>query len=223
MTFENSLKLGNGIYTIPEISKILQIPYQRARNWIVNYWDKELGKFLKGQYSWSVDKSRAVGFHTLIEIYLFIQFSEAGVSNREIIKAHKELSKTFNTAFPFAKKEILNSIECDGKKIVFNYHGSIINLDGTNQINLTLVKAFFSKLEFDEELIASRYWPLGKEKSIVIDPKRKFGHPILSDSNIYPETIYNLYKGGESIESIMFMYDISKIEAEDALEYCKAA
>ena len=86
-----------------------------------------------------------------------------------------------------------------------------------------MVKSFFKKLDFDNELLAARYWPLGKEKNIVIDPKRKFGHPVVNNSNIYPETLYNLYKGGESIEFISSIYEITTNKVEDAIEYCKAA
>lgn len=81
VNFENKLSLGNGIYTIREISRILRLPYGKVHRWLNKYWDGELGKAFEGNYSWRVDKSQAVGFHTLIEFYILVQLAEAGVKN----------------------------------------------------------------------------------------------------------------------------------------------
>jgi uncharacterized protein (DUF433 family) len=223
MVFENNLKIGNGIYTIPEIAKILRLPYHKVNLWVNKYWDGELGSYFEGKYSWSIKKTKAVSFHTLVEFYILIQFAEAGVKTREVLNAHIELSKKYNNAFPFAQKNILEKIKTDGKKIYLEVNGDTISLDGTRQLNLSFIKAFFKNLDFGKDDIASRFWPLGREKAIIVDPKRQFGHPIIYKTNIHPETIYNLYKAGEPVEFIAFTYEIEKKSVADAIEYCKAA
>jgi len=223
MKFENSLQLGNGIYTVREISRILRIPYYKVHLWLNKYWDGELGELYKGKYSWTIQNSKAVGFHTLIEFYVMVQFAEAGVKTRQVLNAHRELSEDFDTVFPFAQKKILENIQTDGYRIYLITNGNIITLDGSQQFNLKFIRTFFKKLDFDENMLASRLWPLGKDKSILIDPKRKFGHPIIGNTNIYPETIYDLIKAGEPENFIAFTYEISEKEIKDVIEYCKAA
>ncbi len=106
MDLENRLELGNGIYTMADIAHILRLPYYKVYKWVTKYWDKDLGSDFRDSYSWIIDNNnRAVSFHTLIELYVFIQFSEVGVSTRDILKAHKELSGLFKTPFPFAGKK----------------------------------------------------------------------------------------------------------------------
>jgi len=223
MNFENKVEIGIGIYTTSELSRILRIPYNKLFRWINKYWDGELGKEYEQKYSWKTENSKAVGFHTLIEFYVFMQLANAGVKTRQVLNAHKELSKIYKTPFPFAHKKVVSGIRTDGNKIYLKSNKTIITLDGTKQLNLDLLDLFFKNLEFDVHNIASRFWPLGKDKAILVDPKRKFGHPILKHSNIYPETIYNLYKGKESKEYIAFLYEIDIQQVEDAIEYCKAA
>lgn len=223
MKFENKADIGVGIYTTTELSRILRIPYPKLNRWIDRYWDGELGKEFEQMYSWKTENSKAVGFHTLIEFYVFINLSEAGVKTREVLNAHKELSKIFDTPFPFAHKEVTSNIKTDGKKIFLKAKNSVITLDGSKQLNLNLLDVFFKNLEFDIQNLAVRFWPLGKKKNIVIDPRRKFGHPILDKSNVYPETIYNLYKGKESKEYIAYLYELDLQQVNDAIEYCKAA
>lgn len=220
---ENKFEIGKGVYTMPDLAKILDIPVAKVNRWIKEYWDGELGREFKKNYSWSIGRNRAVSFHTLIEIYVLIQFAEAGVKTRKVLEAHKDLSKFFNTEFPFATKVVLDNIKTDNKEIYLDYEGALMNLDGKRQLNLDFIKIFFQKLDFNNESIVERFWPMGRDKEIVIDPNRQFGQPVLKNNNIYPETLYNLYLGGDSVEFITEIYEITQKEVEDALEYCKSA
>jgi uncharacterized protein (DUF433 family) len=221
--FENNVEINKGIYTLPEVSKILRLPYPMVRRWLNDYWDTKFGAVFGKKYSWSVDNTKAISFHTLIEFYVLFQLAEAGVRTKRVLDAHIELSKDFETPFPFAQKNILEGIRTDGKKIYFETGRGIIALDGSKQFKLDFIKIFFRSLDFDNELIASRFWPLGKEKCIVVDPKRQFGHPVLGMTNIFPETIYNLHKAGEPIDFIAFTFEIDIKLVKDALEFCEAA
>ena len=223
MVFEDSLKIGNGIYTVGEISRILRLPYPKVNAWLKRYWDGQLGEAYSRKYSWKVDDTKAVGFHTLVEFYVMMQFSEAGVRPKQVLKAHLELSSLYKTAFPFAKKEVLQGIQTDGKKIFLKTPEGTITLDGTRQLNLEFIEIFFRKLEFGAGQLANSFYPLGKDKSIVVDPKRQFGHPVIGGTNIYPETIFNLHKAGEPSGFIAFTFEISEQEVLDAIEYCNQA
>lgn len=222
-SLENNLELGNGIYTIPEIAKILRLPYHKVNTWVNKYWDGRLGEEFKKKYSWTVENSKAVSFHTLIEFYILYLLAESGVRTKEVLESHKELTRLYNTYFPFAQKNILEKINTDGRKVYININGDILSLDGTKQFNLNFIKLFFKNLDFDKELLASRFYPLGRDKNVIIDPKRKFGHPIIGKTNIYPETLYNMYKAGEPIDFIAYIYELEAKEVWDAIEFCKVA
>jgi uncharacterized protein (DUF433 family) len=222
MTIKNTLDIGNGIYTLREISQILRLDYQKVYRWLNKYWDGELGAEFQQSYSWSVDSSKAVGFHTLIEFYVMMQLAEAGVKTKQVLKAHEALGKWSNTPSPFAQREVLENMRTDGKKVYFEIGDHSVALDGTWQLNLDFIKIFFKNLDFGNDLMAERFWPLGREKAISVDPKRKFGQPVINGTNIYPETIFNLYKGGESEEYIAFLYEINIRQVQDAIEYCQA-
>jgi uncharacterized protein (DUF433 family) len=222
-TFENKLQLGNGIYTIKEIPQILRVPYHKINLWITKYWDGELGKAYEQNYSWKVADTKAVGFHTLVEFYVMVQFAEAGVKIREVLNAHKELSSINKSNFPFATKAILENIKTDGKKIYLSANGDTITLDGTKQLNLDFINLFFRKLDFDDEKVAARFWPLGKEKEIVCDPHHKFGQAVIDGTNIQAEAIYRMYLAKEPIDFIAELYELSKSEVQHAIEFYNTA
>lgn len=220
MNFENKISIGSGCYTAPEIAHILQLPYSKVRRWMVDYWDGKLGKEFESKYSWTIEGSRAVSFHTLIEFYVMMQLSSAGVKPKDILKAHQKLSEDYNTAFPFATKRLIKNIKTDGRTVYIAIGENTISLDGTNQLNLPLIKEFFKNLEFDGKETAQRFWPRGKDKSVVIDPLRKFGHPIIEGYNIYPEILYNHFKAGDPIHYLTAVYNLSEKEIKDAIDYC---
>ena len=222
MDFENKVELGNGIYTLPDLANILDLNYYKVRRLLNEYWDKRFASDFGSKYSWSVGNSRAVSFHTLIEFYIFYQFKDAGVSTQKILKAHKELVSMYNTAFPFANSKILDGIHCVGKKIVFEIReDEIIDLDSTKQLNLKFIKNFVNKLDFDKNNIAKRLYPLGKKNSVIVDPEHQFGQPTIFGTNLFPETIYNLYRNKETKKFISASYGITIKQVTDAIEYCK--
>jgi len=224
MDFENKPQLGMGIYTPREIADILKMDYAKVNRWISAYWDGELGKEFESCYSWKVDGSKAVSFHTFVELYVMMRFSESGVRTRKILEAHKLLGQKYNSPFPFALQEVLNGISTDGKKIFLkDKEGNIITLDGTKQLNLSIIELFFKKLEFDSGSLASKYYPMGREKQVVMDPKRKFGHPVMGNTNIYPETFYGMFKAGEPKNYIAALYEVPERLVQDAIDYCMAA
>lgn len=79
------------------------------------------------------------------------------------------------------------------------------------------------KLDFGDNDLASRYWPTGKDSSVVVDPERKFGSPVFNNCNIYPEIFYGMYKAGEPIDFIAHIYEVPRKLVEDAIAYCTAA
>jgi uncharacterized protein (DUF433 family) len=216
---DNHLELGNGIFTTQEIAQILRLPYSKVHKWITKYWDGNLGKCYEREYSWSVGNTRAVGFHTLIEFYVMMQFAEAGVQTKEVLKAHKELSKFYKTDFPFAQKEVLDNIKTDKSKIFLYKDGDTISLDGTRQFNLDIIKIFFKNLDFDNDMLASRFWPMGKQYKVVCDPHRKFGQPILDGTSIQSEAIYRMHLAEESVSFIANIYDIPLKMVKDAITF----
>lgn len=222
IAFENKPEIGKGIYTLKDVASILKMPYAKVRRWVRTYWDGKLGKKFQQQYSWERDGSVAVSFHTVVELYVMIQFAEKGVKTQDVLIAHQELSDILGTPFPFAQKEVLDEVKTDGKTVYWKFDGAHVSMNGTRQINLDIIQVFFKKLEFEDELV-SKLWPMGKDHSIVIDPKRKFGHPIIDGRNIYPETLYGYFKAGESISFIAYIFEITEKEVKDAIEFCEAA
>lgn len=217
-------ELGRGIYTIPDISALLNLKPYKVNRWIKTFWDERLGNEFKSKYSWNVEFTKAINFYTLIEIYTFYQLSQAGCTPRAILQAHQILSQKYKTPYPFAKKNVLKNLKTEGKTVLFtNNEGDIYSLDHKYQFYLGVIVDFLKNLDFDEGNLAARLWPLGKEKQVVCDPHHQFGQPIVAGTNIPAEIIAEMNQAGDSVDFISKTYNISKKKVEDAIFYGRQA
>jgi uncharacterized protein (DUF433 family) len=64
-----------------------------------------------------------------------------------------------------------------------------------------------------------RWWPLGTDRAVVLDPQRQFGQPITARSGIATEILQAAAKAGQTIEEIAEWYEIDPPAVRDALEF----
>lgn len=222
-TFEtqNVIGVGTGIYTLADVASILRLPAAKVRRWMHEYWQLRFSSSSYSEFSYGAGKELVTNFLTLIEFFTFYQLRQEGVSAQKIVKAHQILSKTFRTKYPFAKSNLLT----DGEQVLFDGDaGNIIQADETLQINIKeAIEPFCKKVEFSDDDLVKRFYPMGKDHSIVIDPKRQFGQPVVGNTNVLAETIYNLHRGGESVETITSLYALSVDQVNDVINYYRKA
>ena len=214
---QSAFGLGTGLYTVPDISSILNLPQPKVRRWLKDYWNNQFAENSQSLFSSGLGNELVTNFYTLIEFFAFYQLRQEGVTTQKIIKAHKVLSETFDTKYPFAKSNIFT----DGRHVLFaGKVGEIIRADETLQITIKeIFEPFCRKIDFNKNDLAERFFPLGKDHSIVIDPKRQFGQPVIGNTNILSESVFNLFRGGESVEVIQRLYDLTKAQVNDAILY----
>lgn len=209
-------QLGKGIYTIPEVAFILKLPVAKVRRWMVEFWDNKLAAKYNAIYSNGNGKDKVTNFYTLIEFYVFYQLRELNVSTNRIFAAHQDMSEQLDSPYPFASSKVLS----DGRSILFMLDdGTVVNADKSPQIALKqIIEQFCKKIEFSSSDVAERFYPLGKEKHIIVDPHHQFGQPVIEKTNILAQTLFDLYKSGESKKFLSKLYDLSENDIDDALE-----
>jgi uncharacterized protein (DUF433 family) len=215
LAFENNIQLGNGIYSLPDLAFILRLPPSKVRRWMNDFYNQRLGEKYKGKYSWGQGRDKATNFYTLIEFYVFYQLRENKVGIKTILNAHGQMAEQLKTPYPFASASVLT----DGKSVLYSLEdGTTIKADKSRQIAFKqIIESFCKKIEFSDSQLAERYWPLGKQSHIVVDPHHQFGQPVIDKTNLLAETIYDLHQAGETKEFLSRLYNISVKEVNDAV------
>lgn len=211
--------IGEGIYSVPDAAHILGFPANKVRRWIKAYWED---KFTGGnsKYTWGEGRDRGFNFYTLVELIAIYALREKGVSFHKIIEARQLLQNEFNTEYPFASEKIMS----DGERFYFTINQSVVldvNLKRQTSIK-KLVEPYCKKLDFDAiDKLAKKFWPLGKDRSVVVDPQHRFGEPVIDGTNISVNILASMVAGDDSVEMIADIYRLQPEQIKDAVAYVK--
>ena len=215
--------LSAGIYTVPEAARLTRVSSTRIRRWMKGYdfrTKKEKhhsAPVWTGQFA-PIDDKLAVGFKDLMEIRFVNEFIRQGVSWKTMREAHKAAKEQLNSDHPFCTHKFAT----DGRVILLQQAEksgdvSLVNITNNQCEFEKIVTPFLRELEFDRGI--TRWWPLGRERSVVVDPSRNLGQPTVAQSGVPTRILANSVRTNGSVESVARWYEVAPDEVRDALEF----
>jgi uncharacterized protein (DUF433 family) len=209
---KNISSLSSGIYTLPDAAHLLGMPLPKLRSWLLGKNEVDALGYRGSR------KDRSFSFYTLIELFTIGQLRSAGLSLQTLRKARLELISRFETAHPFALEGLLHN----GRQLLKELgDDSLLELGSGGQTAFEKVMApFCQRIDFDAtSKLASRFYPIGKESKVVIDPRHSFGRPVIDGTNITTEALACLIRGGEALEDVAQDFQLDPTDVEDAWEF----
>jgi uncharacterized protein (DUF433 family) len=218
--------LNTGIYAVAEASVLTGVSPGRIRRWLRGYRFKSKSKVYTSPPLWNgqlepIDNKLALGFLDLIEIRFVDAFLKSGVSWAMIHKAREKAAERFpEVSHPFCT----NRFVTDGREIFVELHEetgepSLVEIVRSQKVFTEIVRPFLKELEFGEGNILERWWPMGKERRVVIDPKRNFGQPTIYQDGVPTKTLAKSVKANGSIAEVARWFEVSSESVADAVEY----
>jgi uncharacterized protein (DUF433 family) len=224
--------LGRGAYSAVEGLRLLNFnrpglpPARRVSRNTVTRW-------LRG-YSHGEDASRyseplwkpdyrndgdqiELTFRDLIELRFVKTFRDLGVGLTTIRDCYRRAVDEIHDDRPFSTQRF----RTDGKTIFLeitekDHDGRMIDLKKRQQVFRTIIEPSLRDLEFDASTVA-RWYPLGmKHRSVLIDPNRSFGRPIVRQG-VPTEVLADAVKLESSVNTIASLYEVSRAEVRSAL------
>jgi uncharacterized protein (DUF433 family) len=171
--------VGVGIYPVPQAARIVGVSPMKIRRWIGERGDTE--RIVKLDFP----GEGFVTFAELLELQFVHMFRSEGVSLQTIRRAAKNAGKRFRTSHPFAVKRF----DTDGKSIFSTAIDEetdkemVEDLKHGQLVFGSIIRPFFRKIDFSRGA-AVRFWPLEPSGRIVLDPTRRFGQPIDSETGV---------------------------------------
>jgi len=216
--------LSRGIYSLPEASRLTKVSKGRIRRWLKGY-DYRVGEARRHSDAvWQggfepIDGKIALSFLDLVEIRFVEEFLRAGVSWKTMRKTRARAREELETEHPFCS----NRFVTDGEKILLreakdNDDQILIDLLSNQQEFRRIVEPFLKQLEFAEDQLA-RWWPLGKDHSVVIDPLRNFGQPTAVSSGVPTQVLASSLRANKSVEEVTRWYEVLPEEVKDAAAF----
>lgn len=232
------------VYTFPDAAHHLKIPRTTLRDWVKGRY-YPAGILYDPQGSDQIIMKRSKPLINLPDPefpYLsFINLIEAHVLNAIRNKHHIPLYKVRNgldylhkyhkSEHPLADQWF----QTDGVNLfIEGMDKELINIGRYGQVALPeIFQMYLQRIDRDIDGVPQKLYPfvtreqakepfnIDKEKtrSIVIDPTISFGKPVIAGTTIPTESIYSLYKAGESEERIAYEYGCQEEQVKEAIRY----
>jgi uncharacterized protein (DUF433 family) len=225
MTADNLTPLNTGIYTLSEAAKLTGVSTGRIRRWLKGYDFQKGTKRRHSDAVWHgqhkpVDHRIALGFLDVIEIRFVEAFLRQGVSWKTMRLAHMLAREEMNIEHPFCTNQFVT----DGRKILLKQgtasgDQALVDIATNQQEFLRLVEPFLKELEFAADNYLSRWWPLGKDRAVVIDPVRNFGQPSVAKSGVPTQVLARSLSANKSVEVVARWFEVQPDEVRDAVEF----
>jgi len=222
----DSSLIGVGLYTVPEAARLTGIAQGRLRRWLRGYTYRAGEGRAASAPIWrrqvpDIDGTLGLGFLDLMEARFVDAFREASVPWR-VIRLCAERARELSAGdHPFSSQRF----RTDGRTIFTE----VIDQAGETQL-LDLVKSQFAfarvigpslyaGIEFSESDTPARWWPLGRQALIVIDPARSFGQPIVSDGGVPTSVLVDAVAAEGSVAKVARLFRLQPQSVRAALRF----
>ena len=209
------------MYTFKEAAHLAEVSPGTVRNWLFGYVSGE--RSAEPLFNVPSDQGPMVSFLQLIEIVVAGRFRKAEhLPLQTIRQAYENAQQQFSIQYPFAHLRL----EAIGGHIVQRMRGehpgaSLQALDQPTQWTLPgLVIEVVHQLEYEQDL-AARWYPIGKDVPIVVDPRISAGIPTFTGRGVTIEAIHKRWKAGYKIDFIARDFELEPPLVETALQYAE--
>jgi uncharacterized protein (DUF433 family) len=221
--------VGVGLYSPTEAAVLTNVPSRKIRRWLQGHviGGKEYPR-LWTSYLEKLDiESLHLSFLDLVQLRVADAFIREGLTPQKVRRAIEYGAKIVSSDYPFANARF----RTDGKTVILHVLDTeegddrLIDLFKHGQYLMQkVIEPSLKGLEFDGD-IAARWWPLGRGKGIVIDPKRQFGQPIDDATGVPTSILAQAAKaeGSAAQAAKLFMVPISSVNRAVAFELQLAA
>lgn len=215
--------IGAGIYTVPEAARLTRVSAPRIRRWLKGYDYKTKKARQHAHPVWAgqldpIGSALAVGFRDLMEIRFVNAFLQAGVSWKTMRAAHVAAKEKLGADHPFCTHQFVT----DGRAILLREaqlagDTCLLNITNDQREFEELVCPFLKELDFDGGI--SRWWPLGKERLVVVDPVKNLGQPTVTRSGVPTRVLARSAKANGSLEEVARWFEVAPEEVQDAVDF----
>jgi len=220
--------IGIGIYPLHQAARLVGVEPRAVRRWLQGYARKYKGERVRSEPLWRTQledqelPDEVIGFRDLLELRMVAAFVKYGVDLKVIRATVDAAASSFRADYPLTNQKFLT----DGKRIFLD---AIEKATGEPRMMDVLRKQFVFSDIIKPSLYAGieygtggarRWFPLGRRKTIVLDPSLQFGTPVVSEVGIPTDTIYASFVAeGRDKAMVARVFDITPKMVTAAVEF----
>ena len=210
-------RFGVGAYSLAEAARLLAIPQRTLNRWLFGYRYDHHGSAAEQEPLWpaqyGINQDEPIlGFRDLLEARIVRGFRAAGLSLPMIRNCLALARQVAKDDHPFSSRRF----QTDGKTLFVEQEGGLLDLRTRQRAFKKVIEPSFKDLDYDMQA-ASRWWLV--KRSILLDPQRAFGQPIVAETGVLTLRLAQAYKAEGSIERVAQIFELRPALVRDALAF----
>jgi uncharacterized protein (DUF433 family) len=222
---DNFQYFERGIYSIPEAARLTGLDTRSISRWIRGYSyvksgsRKESAPLFEADYSPSEGRF-ALSFLDMMELRFVHAFKTHGLSLHKIRIASNRAAELIGKHHPFATSRFFTDRKTIFARIVLERPNTELLdlLKGQYAIDKILSPLLVEGVVFEKDY-PSRWYPLRKNHSIVVDPRFSFGQPIVTAHSIPTAVLAAAFRAEGSIKKVAQWYEVDETVVKAAINF----
>jgi uncharacterized protein (DUF433 family) len=220
-----SPEIGIGFYTVPQVASLLHLPALNIRRWLGGYtFHSRDGESHEMPPLWTPqlpawDSHIELGFRDLIELRFVKAFLDAGLGLLTI-RHCLEYARTYvDDERPFSTRRF----QTDGKTIFLESAAragdeEVLNLKNGQYVIRQVIDRTFKDLDIEDNTVR-RWWPMRGRRTVVIDPARSFGQPIVARYGVPTLVLSQAVKSEGSTAAAARAFEVPERAVREAVAF----
>ncbi len=210
-------------YPAAEAGRLVGLNPARVRRWLRGYDYLHGGAVRRQAPVVQRDGARGTSYASFLDLVdlLFVKrFLDHGVSLQRVRAALREAFEILGTT-----RALRETFFTDGSDIyvrVRHTGDAILELLSGGQWTIApVIQQLSTQIEFESPGgLARRWYPLGREGHVVLDPFMCFGRPVLARKGVATANVYDLFRAeDERIEAVRAWWELTSGEVEAAVRF----
>jgi uncharacterized protein (DUF433 family) len=205
------------IYSFSETDYLAGATHGTTRRWIKGYSYMRHGERIEQPPVTPRDETvSAASFLDLLEVVVIGRFKKAGFS----LNAVRDIVTDCQELLGLPRPLVQLKFKTDGREVFIDQGETLLGIGRRKRLLAwnEVLEPFLAELDYAEGW-AERWWPLGHEQPILIDPDYGFGRPVVAGSGVRTEVILERVRAGELPDEIARDFNLKPLEVHRAIQY----
>lgn len=206
------------LYSFAEADRIARVTPNTSRRWLKGYqfWYGEERRAMPPVTPGRGEQD-AVSFVDLMEVAAVSKLRQKNISYKRI----RQINSYCRLQLKVPRPLVTERFKIVGEDIFLAADFNVLLNVGREAGALAWREAlepFLEDVEYENQ-IARRWWPLGKDRSVMVDPDYGFGLPVVEGVGVRTEIIAERHRAGDSTDEIAYDFDVTPEQIDDALRW----
>lgn len=206
------------LYGYAESDYLAAVSRGTSKRWIggYEYWNPHRNRVVQPPVTALNREAGGISFLDLIEIRAIGNLREAGFSLREIRSIVLNCQRILDVDHPLVTLQFKTS----GRDIFVQEGRELVEVGKLRgqRAWYDFLAPFLQDVEYEHRL-ARRWYPLGVDKLVVVDPDYGYGLPVVRDSGVRTEIVFERFQVTGSMQEVAEDFKLRPEEVEQAIQF----